>query len=128
MSHHNVPNPLFYLYQFWIIAWSENLTYLVGLNIQSFTNIVAASNIYIYILYSSRWVLVLMQSLSGSGHKFALRKSRALSDKQELYRFDPRGKRDHHIIFSIWEFSGKTYYFSVCVCVSKILAYSSEIN
>ena len=38
-----------------------------------------------------RWVLVLMESLSGSGHRFAFRKSRALSDKQELYRFDPRG-------------------------------------
>jgi len=37
-----------------------------------------------------RFILVLMQSLSGSGHIFAARRLR-LADKLELMRFDPWG-------------------------------------
>jgi len=37
-----------------------------------------------------RFILVLMQSLSGSGHNFAVRRPR-LADKLELFRFDPWG-------------------------------------
>ena len=41
-----------------------------------------------------RFILVLMESLTGSGHRFATTRAR-LADKLDLYRFDPWGKKFH---------------------------------
>ena len=43
-------------------------------------------------MFLCRFVLVLLESLSGSGHRFAARRPKLLGEKLEKYRFDPWGK------------------------------------